>query len=389
MGGVARPKNRFGNRWPFMKFTIERTALFKSLGHVQRVVERRTTIPVLSNVLLAAEKGGLSLTATDMDLTVVETLAADVAEKGQATAPAHTLYDIVRKLPEGAQIVFELDAERARLALRAGRSKFALSTLPVEEFPATAGDSLGHNFTLAAADLRNLVEHTGFAISTEETRYYLNGIYLHAAESGKVAVLRAVATDGHRLAQVEMPIPDGAAGMPGVILPRKAVLELGKLIEETTDPVEIGLSETQIRFRIGEAVLTSKLIDGTFPDYERVIPRGNDKKLVVNCKEFAAAVDRVSTISIEKSRAIKLELSPGKLMLSASSEESGAASEELSANYDSDPVEVGFNARYLLDITQQIAGEDVTLTLADSSSPTIVQDPAEGSVLFVLMPMRV
>ncbi len=389
MGGVARPKNRFGNRWPFMKFTIERTALFKSLGHVQRVVERRTTIPVLSNVLLAAEKGGLSLTATDMDLTIVEALAADVAEKGQATAPAHTLYDIVRKLPEGAQIVFELDAERARLALRAGRSKFALSTLPVEEFPATAGDTLGHNFTVAAADLRNLVEHTGFAISTEETRYYLNGIYLHAAESGKADVLRAVATDGHRLAQVEMPIPDGAAGMPGVILPRKAVLELGKLIEETTDPVEIGLSETQIRFRIGEAVLTSKLIDGTFPDYERVIPRGNDKKLVVNCKEFAAAVDRVSTISIEKSRAIKLELSPGKLMLSASSEESGAASEELSANYDSDPVEIGFNARYLLDITQQIAGEDITLILADSSSPTIVQDPAEGSVLFVLMPMRV
>ncbi len=372
-----------------MKFTIERTALFKALAHVQRVVERRTTIPVLSNVLLSAGKNSLSLTATDMDLTVVETLAAETAEAGQATAPAHTLYDIVRKLPDGAQIAFDYDASRARLAVQTGRSNFELSTLPVDEFPVNAGADFDHNFTLAPTDLRNLVERTSFAISTEETRYYLNGIFLHAAESGADAVLRAVATDGHRLAQVEMPLPDGAAGMPGVILPRKAVLELGKLMEETSDPVEVGLSDTKIQFRIGNAVLTSKLIDGTFPDYQRVIPSENDKKLVMNCRDFTAAVDRVSTISIEKSRAIKLALSAGKLLLSASSEESGTASEELAAKYDADPMEIGFNARYLLDITQQIGGEDIELTLADSSSPTIVRDLSRESVLFVLMPMRV
>ena len=372
-----------------MKFTIERTALFKALAHVQRVVERRTTIPVLSNVLLSAEKGSLSLTATDMDLTVVEVLAADVSETGQATAPAHTLYDIVRKLPDGAQIAFDHDDARARLGLRSGRSKFALSTLPVDEFPVNAGADFPHNFALATADLRNLIEHTSFAISTEETRYYLNGIFLHGTKSSTDDVLRAVATDGHRLAQVEIPVPDGAAGMPGVILPRKAALELGKLMEDVADPVEVGLSETRARFRVGDAVLTSKLIDGTFPDYQRVIPSQNDKKLVMNCREFTAAVDRVSTISIEKSRAIKLALSPGKLLLSASSEESGTASEELAAQYDASPMEIGFNARYLLDITQQIGGEDIELILADSSSPTILRDLSMGSALFVLMPMRV
>ncbi|MGB1548431.1 MAG: DNA polymerase III subunit beta [Alphaproteobacteria bacterium] len=372
-----------------MKFTIERTALLKSLGHVQRVVERRTTIPILSNILLSAEKGGLSLTATDMELTVVETLPADIGGKGQATAPAHTLYDIVRKLPEGAQIAFDYDTDAARLGLSAGRSRFALSALPVEEFPALAGDQLSHNFTLEAAALRGLIDHTSFAISTEETRYYLNGIFLHAAKSGSADVLRAVATDGHRLAQVEMPLPEGAGGMPGVILPRKAVLELGKLMEEAGDPVEVGLSETRVRFTAADAVLTSKLIDGTFPDYGRVIPTKNDKILVVNRREFSDAVDRVSTISIEKSRAVKLGLSSGKLLLSASSEESGTASEELAVKYGADSIEIGFNARYLLDITQQIEGEDIELVLADASSPTLLRDPAESSALYVLMPMRV
>ncbi|MCE2509430.1 MAG: DNA polymerase III subunit beta [Alphaproteobacteria bacterium] len=372
-----------------MKFTIERTALLKSLGHVQRVVERRTTIPILSNVLLSAEKGGLSLTATDMELSVVETLPADIGAKGQATAPAHTLYDIVRKLPEGAQIAFDYDAESARLGLSAGRSRFALSTLPVEEFPALSGDQFSHSFTLEAASLRNLIEHTSFAISVEETRYYLNGIFLHATENGSADVLRAVATDGHRLAQVEMPLPEGATGMPGVILPRKAVLELGKLMEEMSDPVEVGLSETRVRFTTADAILTSKLIDGTFPDYGRVIPTKNDKMLVVNRREFAEAVDRVSTISIEKSRAVKLGLAPGKLLLSASSEESGTASEELAVKYDAEPIEIGFNARYLLDIAQQIEGEDIELMLADASSPTLLRDLAEGSALYVLMPMRV
>ena len=372
-----------------MKFTIERAALLKSLAHAQSVVERRNTIPILSNALLEAKDGSLSLTATDMDLAIVERLEADVAEAGVTTAPAHTLYDIVRKLPEGAQVELDSSGEDARLGLRAGRSKFTLPCLPPEDFPVMTGEDLPHSFTLAAGELRSLVDRTRFAISTEETRYYLNGIYVHATETDGVKVVRAVATDGHRLARVEMPLPDGAEDMPGVIVPRKTVGELRKLIDETSEAVSVALSETRIRFAFDEVVLTSKLIDGTFPDYERVIPTGNDKVMEVVCKSFAEAVDRVSTISTEKSRAIKLSLDRGSLVLSATSPESGTATEEIEVNYDGAALEIGFNSRYLLDIAQQIEGDGAQFVMADAASPTLVRDVADSSALYVLMPMRV
>ena len=289
-----------------MKLTIERAAFLKALSHVQSVVERRTTIPILSNVLLRAEPGRLALSATDMDLEIVERVAAQIEREGRTTAPAHTLYDIVRKLREGAQIELETSGERNAIVLRSGRSTFTLACLPPEDYPLMASGELPYNFSLSATELRTLIDRTRFAISTEETRYYLNGIYLHATKADEVPVIRAVATDGHRLARMEMVLPEGAAGMPGIIIPRKTVLELRKLVEESENEVQIGLGETKIRLAIGEAALTSKLIDGTFPDYDRVIPSNNDKVLEVECKPFAEAVDRVSTISTEKSRAVKL-----------------------------------------------------------------------------------
>jgi DNA polymerase-3 subunit beta len=234
-----------------------------------------------------------------------------------------------------------------------------------------------------------MIDRTRFAISTEETRYYLNGIYLHAVHQDGGSVLRAVATDGHRLARVELALPDGAAEMPGVIVPRKTVGELRKLIEETEGDVEIALSETKIRFRAGDVVLISKLIDGTFPDYERVIPLGNDKILEVDRKSFTAAVDRVSTISTEKSRSVKLGLKSGNLTLSANSPDAGSATEELEVSYSADDMEIGFNSRYLLDIAQQIEGESAQFALADAGSPTVIRDGADASALYVLMPMRV
>ena len=372
-----------------MKLTIERAALLKTLAHVQSVVERRNTIPILSNVLIDAGDGELSLTATDMDLTIVETVAAEVATAGATTAPAHTLYDIVRKLPEGAQVEINSSGDGAQLTVKAGRSVFTLATLPKGDFPTLGAVDLPHEFRLANAELRNLVDRTRFAISTEETRYYLNGIYVHATESGGVACLRAVATDGHRLARFEMPLPEGASGVPGVIVPRKAVAELRKLIEESEDPISVSLSDTQVRFAFDSTVLTSKLIDGTFPDYERVIPEGNDKVVEVDCRIFAQAVDRVSTISTEKSRSVKLGLKAGALTLSANSPDAGTATEELEVSYGNDPMEIGFNSRYLLDITQQIEGNGAKLTLADAASPTIIQDASDTSALYVLMPMRV
>ena len=380
-----------------MKLTIERGALLKALGHVQSVVERRNTIPILSNVLLRADSsaggGVLALSATDMDLEIVEQVPSRIERPGRTTAPAHTLYDIVRKLREGAQIEIDASGERSAMVLRSGRSTFTLACLPPEDYPVMASGDLAYNFTLTAAELRSLVDRTRFAISTEETRYYLNGIYLHTTKNDEVPVIRAVATDGHRLARVEMVMPEGAAGMPGIIVPRKTVIELRKLVDESEDEIQVSLSETKIRFATGEAALTSKLIDGTFPDYDRVIPSNNDKILEVKCKEFAEAVDRVSTISTEKSRAVKLAIVPGanggSLAVSATSPENGTAVEEIDATYLAEPIEIGFNSRYLLDITAQIDGEGAQFAMSDSASPTIVRDRADPSALYVLMPMRV
>jgi DNA polymerase-3 subunit beta len=377
-----------------MKITIERAALLKALGHIQSVVERRNTIPILSNVLLDASAsksagGKLALTATDMDVAFVETVSAEVAKAGATTVQAHTLYEIVRKLPEGSQIGLEWDAGKGQVALRAGRSTFALAALPADDFPKMAAGELPHKFELGADALRQLIDKTRFAISTEETRYYLNGIFLHATASAGVKVLRAVATDGHRLARIEMALPAGAENIPGVILPRKTVMEVRKLIEEAQGAVEVSLSDTRVRFAFSDAVLTSKLIDGAFPDYERVIPSGNDKTMEVACRDFAAAVDRVATISTEKSRAVKMALTKGTLALSANSAEAGSANEEIEVAYQGSAIEIGFNARYLLDIAEQIEGENATFRMADAASPTVVTDSADQSALYVLMPMRV
>jgi DNA polymerase III subunit beta len=371
-----------------MKVTVERSALLKCLGHVHRVVERRNTIPILANVLIRAENAKLAVKATDLDLEVIETIAAEVATAGATTVPAHMIYDIVRKLPEGAQVVLDASGDRGSLAIRAGRANFSLQTLPESDFPDLAAGEMTHRFAVAAKDLKRLIDKTQFAISTEETRYYLNGIYLHGL-NGNATTLRAVATDGHRLAQVDLPAPAGVAGMPGVIVPRKTVGEVQRLIEDAESEITVELSQTKIRFTIGEVVLTSKLIDGTFPDYARVIPVGNDKELTVDKPNFEAAVDRVSTVSSERGRAVKLSLSAGKLVLSVTNPDSGSATEEIEVEYDADRLDIGFNSRYLLDIAAQIEGEVAVLKLADPGSPTLIQDRDAKDALYVLMPMRV
>jgi DNA polymerase-3 subunit beta len=371
-----------------MKLTIERAALLRSLGHVQSVVERRTTIPILSNMLLEASDGRLNLTATDLDLAVVESVEADVSTPGAITTPAHTLYDIVRKLPDGAQVELEYKGGEQRLTLSAGRSRFVLACLPREDFPVMAEDALPHRFSLKVGELKKLIDKTRFAISTEETRFYLNGIYLHVAD-GKEPMLVGVATDGHRLARVRLPMPIGAAGMPGVIVPRKTVQEVRKLLEEAEGSVQVSLSDSKIRFDFADAVLTSKLIDGTFPDYIRVIPANNERLLEVDAKLFAEAIDRVSTISSEKSRAVKLIIDTDKVTLAVNSPDSGSATEELAAGYSSEGMEIGFNARYVLDIMGQVEGDTVRVSFADAAAPTLVQDGGDETALYVLMPMRV
>lgn len=370
-----------------MRVTIERTSFLKALNHVQSVVERRNTIPILSNVLINAGKDGVRLTATDLDIEIVESIGAETQREGAVTVAAHMLYDIVRKLPEGAQLALEQGPDSSRVNVIAGRSRFALQALPPEDFPDLSGGAFATTFKMPAAQLRYLVEKTRFAISTEETRYYLNGIYLHQASQSEA--LRAVATDGHRLAQAQVDLPQGAAGMPGVIVPRKTVLEIVKLLEGMEGDVEVSLSSAKIRFAAGGLVLTSKLIDGTFPDYERVIPRNNSKQLTADTREFAAAVDRVATISFEKSRAVKLSLSKDRLALAVNNPDSGSAEEELPVTYGDEAIEIGFNSRYLLDVAGQIEAASMRFEFQDAGSPTLVKDPDDARALYVLMPMRV
>ncbi len=372
-----------------MRLVIERGELLRALGHVTSVVERRTTIPILSNILLKAAGQALEFKATDLEREVIEAVPADVAQPGAVTVPAHMLHDIVRKLPDGSEVEIKRDAEKERLSITAGQSRFSLQTLPADDFPDLAAGDMSHEFEVQAADLKRLIEKTRFAISTEETRYYLNGIYLHTARSADKSVLRAVATDGHRLAQVELPVPAGAEGMPGVIVPRKTVHELHRLIEDSGAGVKIGVSQAKIRFEIGTVTLTSKLIDGTFPDYGRVIPQANDKSMKVANAQFMSAVDRVSTIASERGRAVKLNIGRDKLVLSVNNPEGGSATEEIGVDYASTPLEIGFNARYLLDIAGQLEGEEARFLLADPGSPTMVRDASDDSALYVLMPMRV
>ncbi len=367
-----------------MKATIERATLLKSLGHVQSVVERRNTIPILSNVLIEArDDNSIRLMATDLDLQVDESVPATVTQAGAITVSAHTLFDIVRKLPDGSQV--ELNAAEGKMQVNAGRARFNLSTLPRDDFPVIAEGELPTRFELPAATLRQIIDKTRFAISSEETRYYLMGIFFHVADDQ----LKAAATDGHRLARVVLPKPDGADGMPDIIIPRKCVAELRKLLEEVEGSVEISMSATKIRFGLGSAVLTSKLIDGTFPDYNRVIPTGNDKLLKLDPKTFASGVDRVSTIASEKTRAVKMTVDRDKVTLSVTSPEAGTATEEIPADYGSDTIEIGFNARYLLDILGEIDGDTVEVHLADAAAPTLLRENDKSNALYVLMPMRV
>ncbi len=372
-----------------MKVTIERTALLKALGHVHRIVERRNTIPILSNVLIEARERQVTLKSTDLDLEATKSAPADVAQAGATTVPAHVIYDIVRKLPEGAQVSLEMTGEAGQLLLRSGRSRFFLQSLPASDFPDLTAGEFTHRFVLPAVDLKRLIDNTQFAISTEETRYYLNGIFFHTVDVGGVSLLRAVATDGHRLARVEIPAPQGAAGMPGVIAPRKAVSEVQKLLEDMAQEVADRDFDDQGAFPVRRRRADDQADRRHLPRLHPGHSHHNDKRLVVDKEPFAKAVDRVSTISSERGRAIKLAIADNKMTLSVNNPDSGSASEEIEVDYNSAPIEIGFNARYLLDIAGQLSGDTALIKLSDPGSPTIIQDRDGSAALYVLMPLRV
>lgn len=373
-----------------MKLTLTRAVLLKAIEGPQRIIERKTTIPVLSNLLLAAGGERLTVTGTDLDIEIRTSCAAAVAKPGTLTVPGHLLHDIARKLPEGCEVTIEAQ-ENERLTVKAGRSRFTLPTLPSQDYPDITVGEMTHEFAMEAKALATLISATEFAISTEETRYYLNGIYLHATEIHLVGV----ATDGHRLARQNAALPEGAAGLPGIIIPRKTVGEIGKIVDKTKGTVTLAVSAGKLRLTVegdNPVTLTSKLIDGTYPDYQRVIPASNEKLATLDISELGAAVDRVSTISSERGRAVRMDLTQGQVTLSVTNPDTGEAREEVAADYDGPDLSIGFNARYLGDILGTLArdGTDtVLLKLNDSGSPTILQSRDGADLLTVLMPMRV
>lgn len=372
-----------------MKFAIERADLVKAVAQAQSVVERRNTIPILANVLIEATAEGVSFRATDLDTEIVYRTTAQVEQPGATTVSASMLNDIARKLPDGALIQLGLDGGSQRLSVQAGRSNFSLATLPREDFPVMSASEYAANFSAPALVLRRLFDKSKFAISNEETRYYLNGVYMHVAEGADGSSLRCVATDGHRLARIDAPLPGGAADMPGVIVPRKTVAELRKLLDDDETEIAVSVSETKVRFATPMITLTSKVIDGTFPDYTRVIPSSNTRKLEVDAGDFAKAVDRVATVSSERSRAVKLSLDEDRLVLSVNAPDAGAADEELSVAYADDPLEIGFNAKYLHEIASQIERENAVFLFNGSGDAALIREGGDSTAVYVVMPMRV
>ena len=372
-----------------MKLSIERNTLLKAVSHAQSVVERRNTIPILANVLIEAENDKVQFRATDLDVEIVDRVQAKVDRTGSTTVSAVLLHEIARKLPDGALIELTADAANGRLTVEAGRSNFSLATLPKEDFPVMASSEYAANFSAKSGDLRRLFDKSRFAISTEETRYYLNGVYMHTATFENSKVLRCVATDGHRLARVDASLPNGAEELPGVIIPRKTVAEIRKFLDDDEVQIAVSVSETKVRFATPDITLTSKVIEGTFPDYTRVIPASNEKKLEVDADEFAKAVDRVSTVSSERSRAVKLCLEDDQLTLIVNSPDSGAAEEQVAVAYNDERLEIGFNAKYLLEISGQIDKENAIFMFNSSGDPVLIREGSDLSAVYVVMPMRV
>lgn len=372
-----------------MKFSIDRSTLLKALSHTQTVVERKSVTPILSNVLLSAEDNRLSISATDLDLSLIETIPAHVEERGTTTVSAHLLHDIVRKLPDNSSIEMSEKPDTNLLTLKSGKAKFSLPTLDAKDFTNIKTSGLPHAFVVHSKDLAHLIGSTRFSMSTEEARYYLNGIYFHTKDAEQRPVLRTVATDGHRLALAEMDQPQGAHGMPDVIIPRKTVTEVAKILEEIEGDVHVSLSLTQIIFNFGKALIASRLIDGSFPDYEKVIPHNNHASLTVSRKQLCDVIDRISTIASDKTKGIRIAIEQKNITISASSNNQSMGTEDCDATYNGTPFNTGFNARYLLEVTQQIKSETVEFKLSDDNSPAILKGVGEEEAFYVMMPMRV
>ena len=375
-----------------MEFKINSSDLLKALSHIHGIVEVRHTLPILSNIILKAKDNELTLSSTNLDIYCADKIRAEVSIAGEISVSAVTFFEIVKRLPSGSEVMMTMEEDENEIILKCGRSKFNLSTLKTDDFPIISDNDLSTNFVLSADELIRIIDKTKFAVSNEETRYYLNGIFLHKANRNSIQFLRAVATDGHRLAQYDIPLPQGAEEITGIIIPKKTIFELRKVLDDANGDVSISLNENKIKFTFNDLKIISKVIDGTFPDYTKVIPQNNNKNFKTNNNELKNAIDRVSAVAANeesKSKAIKLSLEDNKLNLSVESQSKGSANEILDISYDGDKVDIGFNSKYIIDICNEVDGEEVDISLLDSVSPAIILDKTDENLFFVLMPMRI
>ena len=375
-----------------MEFKINSTDLLKALSHIHGIVEVRHTLPILSNIILEAKDDKLILSSTNLDIYCSDKIKAEVIKSGEVSVSAVTFFEIIKRLPSGSEVLMIMEEGENEIRLTCGRSKFNLSTLKTDDFPIISDSDLSTNFVLSADELIRIIDKTKFAVSNEETRYYLNGIFLHKAERNSIQFLRAVATDGHRLAQYDIPLPQGAEDITGIIIPKKTIYELRKVLDDANGDVSVSLNENKIKFSFNDLKVVSKVIDGTFPDYTKVIPQKNDKNFKTNNSDLKNAIDRVSAVAANeesKSKAIKFCIENNLLSLSVESQSKGSANEMIDVNYSGDKVDIGFNSKYIIDICNEVDGDEISISLSDSISPAIILDKTDENLFFVLMPMRI
>ncbi len=371
-----------------MKFQISKDVIYKSISHLQGIVDKKNTLPVLSNILIEAKNNSLILSSTDMDISIVEKLNCNILEDGATTINSQIFYDIVRKLDDNAEIEI-ISNDGKLLTLRASGSRFSLACLPKEDFPIIDQSSGGTNLKINSKVLYKLIDKTKFAISNEETRYFLNGLYFNVFNEDTKTEVTLVGTDGHRLAKFSHQIDQKIDQISGVIIPKKTIYELSKLLSDLDEEIEIIISSNKIIFLINNLVFVSKLIDGSFPDYKRVIPTENNNIVEINREKLLSAVDRVSTIANEKSPVIKFKLIKNILNLNTINNENSTATEDLSLDYDGDEFEIGFNSKYIMDIVNNLEDEIISLNFKDESSPILAKEKSNSKLTYVLMPMRV
>jgi len=367
-----------------MKFGISREALLKPLNLVAGVVERRQTLPILANVQLVLDGSNLSLTGTDLEVELIGRVALDAMPEsgGEITVPARKLVDICKSLPDGSQLDFNLDGDK--LILKSGRSRFTLSTIVANDFPSIEHGNGLQSFAVKQGDLKRLIDRTSFAMAQQDVRYYLNGMLWELSEQR----LRLVATDGHRLAMCTLQADVNVSQPTSVILPRKGVTELVKLLSDEDASASISLSNNHVRIETSEFTFTSKLIDGKFPDYERVLPKNSTKSIIGQRDDLRSAFSRTAILSNEKYRGIRLELSNDQLKILANNPEQEEAEELVEVDYQGDDLEIGFNVSYLLDVLSVLSGEKVRFSMADANSSALLEEAEDGDSVYVVMPMR-